>query len=107
MWLYPGPSCLDRSFSNELSEAKINTRIQNILDHGANLNPGAGPAPLREGVANARVSPLGSVLAVCVISYSHHVRDLMQGLRGTCSVLRGVILPVDTVKLEVNHARNE
>jgi hypothetical protein len=25
MWLYPGPSCLDCSFSEELSEVEINT----------------------------------------------------------------------------------
>jgi hypothetical protein len=56
MWLYPGPSCLNRFFSEELSEAEINTQIHKVLDHGANLNPGAGLAPLREGVAITRVS---------------------------------------------------
>jgi hypothetical protein len=58
MWLYPRPSCLDCSFSEELSEAVINTWIHKVLDHGANLNPGAGPTPLREGVASTRVSLL-------------------------------------------------
>jgi hypothetical protein len=76
MWLYPGPSCFDHSLSEELSEAEMNTRIHNILDHGANLNPGAGPTALREGDTSTRVSLLPSVLAVCVISSSHHACDL-------------------------------
>jgi hypothetical protein len=45
MWLYPGPSYLDCSFSEELSEAKINTWFHKVLDHRANLNPVADPAP--------------------------------------------------------------
>jgi hypothetical protein len=31
-----------------------------VLDHGANLTPGANPAPLREGVASTRVSLFGA-----------------------------------------------
>jgi hypothetical protein len=80
--MYPGPSCLDCSFFEELREAEINTRVHN-MDHEANLNPGANPAPLREGVASARVSLLGFVLAVCAISSSHHARDLMDGEAGS------------------------
>jgi hypothetical protein len=45
MWLYSGPSCLNCSFFEELSEAEINTQIHKVLDHGANLNPEAGPTP--------------------------------------------------------------
>jgi hypothetical protein len=52
MWLYPGPCCLDHSLSEELGDAEINIRIHKVLDHGADLNPGAGPAPLREGVTS-------------------------------------------------------
>jgi hypothetical protein len=48
-----GVELSDRSFSEELSVADINTRIHKVLDHGANLNPGGSPAPLREGVARA------------------------------------------------------
>jgi hypothetical protein len=44
MWLYLGPSCPRRSFFEEWSDAEISTRIHKVLDHGANLNPGAGPA---------------------------------------------------------------
>jgi hypothetical protein len=39
MWLYPGSSCLDRFFIEELSEVEINTWIHKFLDHEANLNP--------------------------------------------------------------------
>jgi hypothetical protein len=56
MWMYPKPSCPDRPFSEELGDVEINTQIHKVLAHGADLNPGAGPAPLREGVDNPRVS---------------------------------------------------
>jgi hypothetical protein len=39
MWMYPGPSCPDCSFSAELDNAEINAKIQGILVHGANKNP--------------------------------------------------------------------
>jgi hypothetical protein len=52
MWLYPWPRCPDHPFSDELGDAEVNTRICKVLDHGANLNPGASPAPLGEGVAS-------------------------------------------------------
>jgi hypothetical protein len=57
MWMCLGPSCLDRPFSEELGDAEINTRIHRVLAHGVILNPGASPAPLREGVDSTRVSP--------------------------------------------------
>jgi hypothetical protein len=57
-WLYPRPSDHDRSFSEELSNGEIDKWILKVLDHGANLNPGASPASLREGVASTRVSLL-------------------------------------------------
>jgi hypothetical protein len=94
MWLYPGPSCPDRSFAVELSETEINTRIHKVLDHETNLNPGAGPAPLRQGVASTRVSLFGSILAAYAISFSNRAHDLAQGLgvpvayRGASSCLR-------------------
>jgi hypothetical protein len=45
IWLYPGPSCLNHSFSEELSEVEINTLIHKVLDHVANLNPGGWSCP--------------------------------------------------------------
>jgi hypothetical protein len=65
-----------RSFSKELSNADINTWMLKVSDHGANLNLGVGPAPLREGVTNIRVSLFGFVFAACVISSPHHAHDL-------------------------------
>jgi hypothetical protein len=76
MWLYPGPSDPDRSFYVELSNAEISTRILKVSDHGTNLKPGSGHAPLREGVASPRVSLFGFVLAACAISSSRHTSDL-------------------------------
>jgi hypothetical protein len=56
--MYPGPSCPDHPFSEELGDAEINTWTHKILAHGADLNPGASPAPLSEGVDCTKVSPL-------------------------------------------------
>jgi hypothetical protein len=64
---------------------EINTWIHKVLDHGANLDPGAGPAPLREGVASTRVSLFGSVLATYVILSFHRARGLAQDLGGARS----------------------
>jgi hypothetical protein len=85
MWLYLGPSCPDRSFFRELSAAKINTWMHKVLDHGAYLNLGAGPAPLQEGVASARVSLFGPALAAYAILSFHLSHGLAQVLRGVRS----------------------
>jgi hypothetical protein len=58
MWMYLGPSCPDRPFSAELGDTKISTQIWGVLAHGADLNFGSNPAPLREGVDNPWVSLL-------------------------------------------------
>jgi hypothetical protein len=58
MWMYSGPSYPDRLFSTELGNAKINTRIREVLAHGANLNFGSGLVLLREGVDSSWVSPI-------------------------------------------------
>jgi hypothetical protein len=50
------PSYPDRPFSKELGNAEINTHIHRVHAHGVDLNLGAGPAPLREGVDSTRVS---------------------------------------------------
>jgi hypothetical protein len=50
MWMYLGPCCPVCSFSTELGNTKINTWVQGVLAHGANLNLGYGLDPLREGV---------------------------------------------------------
>jgi hypothetical protein len=58
MWLYPGPSCHDHPFFAELGDTEINTRTWGVLAHGADLNFGSGPVPLREGVKSPWVCPL-------------------------------------------------
>jgi hypothetical protein len=73
----PRSSDPDHSFPEELCDVEINTQILMVLDHGVNLNPGAGPAPLREGVASTRVSLLGSIFVACTISFSHHTCNLV------------------------------
>jgi hypothetical protein len=67
MWPYPGPSCPDCPFFKELSNAEINTWIHRVLAYEANLNPRAGPAPLREGVNSTMVSPVRIFLPACAI----------------------------------------
>jgi hypothetical protein len=101
--MYPGPSCRDRPSSGELSAVVINTRIHKVLDLGANLNPGAGPAPLHEGFASTRVSMFGPVLAVYATLSFNCARDLMQGLRGAHSKSWAAYLPEDAVRWEARH----
>jgi hypothetical protein len=67
MWMYPGPSCLNRPSSEELSAMEINTRIFKVLDLGVDSNPKKGPAPLQEGIASTRVSMFGHVSVAYVI----------------------------------------
>jgi hypothetical protein len=62
MWLYSQPSCPDHPLSEKMGEAEINTQIHRDLAHEADLNPGASPTPLREGVDNTRVSPFAFII---------------------------------------------
>jgi hypothetical protein len=68
MWMYPGLSYPDRSFSAELDSAEINTQIRRIPVHGANQDSGPSPSPspihLREGV----ISPSVSLLELTFVS---------------------------------------
>jgi hypothetical protein len=63
MWMYPRPSCSDRSFPVELDDAKIDTRIWRLIALGPHRNSDPSPIPLREGVVNPWVSPLKLILA--------------------------------------------
>jgi hypothetical protein len=58
MWMYPGPSCPDHSFSAELDNVEINARIHGILVYGANQNPSPSRIPLRGGVVSPWVTLL-------------------------------------------------
>jgi hypothetical protein len=62
MWMYPEPSCPDHPISMELGDTKINTQIQGVPPHGADLNFDSGKVPLREGVESPWVSPLKLIL---------------------------------------------
>jgi hypothetical protein len=64
MWLYLRPSCPTYPFSEKLCDAEVNTRIYKVLAYGADLNPRADPAPLREGVDSTRMSPFRSIFWV-------------------------------------------
>jgi hypothetical protein len=86
---------------------KVNSWIHNVLDLGVDLNPGANPAPLQEGLASARVSMLGPILAAYVILSSHHAHDLAHGLVDGNSEAWDANLPEDSTRREVNHAFNE
>jgi hypothetical protein len=55
-WMYPGPSCLNRSFFAELDNVEIEAWIRGILVRGANHNSNPSPIPLREGVISPWVS---------------------------------------------------
>jgi hypothetical protein len=107
MWPYLGPSCPDRLSSKELSVVDVNSWIHNVLDLGVDSNPGASPAPLQEGLASARVSMLGPILAAYTILSSHHAHDLAQGLVDGNSEAWDANLPEDATRQEVNHAFNE
>jgi hypothetical protein len=101
-----GPCCPDRSLSKELSLVEINTWIHNVLDHGANLNIRASLAPLKEGVANTRVSLFGLVsMAYAILSF-HHVHGLAQGLGAAHSEPWGANLCEDAARQEANCALN-
>jgi hypothetical protein len=52
MWMYSRPSCPDHPFSTEMGDTEISIQIQGVIAHGADLNIGSGPVPLREGVDN-------------------------------------------------------
>jgi hypothetical protein len=62
MWMYPGPSCPNRSLSAKLDDVEIDARIQRIHVHEVNWNLGPSPIPLREGAVSPWVSPLKLIL---------------------------------------------
>jgi hypothetical protein len=65
---------------------EINTRIHRVLAPGADLNPMASPAPLREAVDNTWVSPLGPILG-CLCQF--WFLNAFMLLRRVSSVLEG------------------
>jgi hypothetical protein len=76
MCTYPGPSCLDRPSSEELSAALLEASIYRVLDLRVIPTPSAGPVPLWRGIASARISTLGPVSTAFTILSFHCVHDL-------------------------------
>jgi hypothetical protein len=108
MWVYQGPSCPDRPFSAELDGTEVNTQIRGVLAHGADLNSGSSPVPIRDGVNSPWVSLLDlTFVCLCQFLFFQHICILRQDLGYAHSALRGVTLPEDAVRQEANHANNE
>jgi hypothetical protein len=61
---------------------EVDSWIHKVMDFRVNPNPRAGPAPLQEGVASARVSMLGTVLAAYTVLSFHCTHGHAQGLGG-------------------------
>jgi hypothetical protein len=109
MWLYPRPSCPDRSFSAELDNFEIDIQIQRILTLGAHQNSDPSPIPLREGIVIPWMSPLELAFArfVATSTLPNIYCVYVWGLGCVCSNPRGVTLLEDVVRWEANHADNE
>jgi hypothetical protein len=95
MWMYPGPSCPSHPFSVELGDTENNTQIRGVLAHGADLNFGSSPVPLREGVESPWVSLLKLILVyLCqFLLLKTRAFFLALDLRYACSALQGSPCP--------------
>jgi hypothetical protein len=103
MWMYLGPSYIDRPSSEVLSAAEVEDQIHKVLDLGVNLNSGAGPVPLRRGIASVRVSTLAPVsVAFTNLSFCCAC-DLAQGLGGGHGEPWDADVPSDAARWEVRH----
>jgi hypothetical protein len=107
MWLYPGPSCPDCPFSEELNVTEVDSWVHKVLDLWVNPNSGAGPAVLQEGVANVRVSTLYSILVAFMILSFHWACGLPRGLEGGRGEPCDVDSPKEKVRREVKRASDE
>jgi hypothetical protein len=76
VWMYLGQSYPDRPSSKELGAIEVDTRIHKVMYVKVNSNPRAGLVPLWRGVASARVSMLGPVLAAFTILSFHYICNL-------------------------------
>jgi hypothetical protein len=65
--------------------AEVVTQIHKVLDLGVSPDPGVGTAPLRRGIASARVSTLGPISVTFMILSFHCTHNFVQGLRGVRS----------------------
>jgi hypothetical protein len=107
MWLYSGPSFLDRPFFEELGEAEIKTQVYKVLAYGANPNPRAGPSLFREGIGSSRVSPFAFNFGG-LRNLIHSPRSCpFAGSRICSQHAMGVTLSEDDMKKDANCARDE
>jgi hypothetical protein len=58
MSMYPGPSCPDNPFSEELGDTEVNTQVRGVHAYRTVLNLGTGQVNLGEGFDSPWVSPL-------------------------------------------------
>jgi hypothetical protein len=107
MWKHPRMSYPNCPYSEKLSVAEINAQIHKVLDLGVNLNPGAGPVPVRRGITSVRVSTLGPILAALAILSFHCAHNSAQGLGGDHGEPRNIDFPMDPARREVRHAVGE
>jgi hypothetical protein len=107
MWKHPRMSYPNCPYSEKLSVAEINAQIHKVLDLGVNLNPGAGPVPVRRGITSVRVSTLGPILAALAILSFHCAHNSAQGLGGDHGEPWNIDFPMDPARREVRHAVGE
>jgi hypothetical protein len=74
----------NRPSSEELSAVEVEARIHKVLALGVIPTTGAGPIPLRRGIASVRISTLDPIFVAFMILSFHYACDLVQGLGGGC-----------------------
>jgi hypothetical protein len=104
MWAYPGSSCLYHNSPEELSAAEVESQIYKVLDSAIIPSHGAGPDPLRRGIASVRVSTLGPVSVALAILSFHCTHDSVQGLEDGRGELWDADPPTEASGWEASHA---
>jgi hypothetical protein len=97
MWAYPGSTCPDRPSLEELDMTEVETQICKVLDSAVVLPLGAGPDPLRRGIASVRVSTTGLVFVAFTILSLHCAHNIVQSLGDSHGNMWGVDLSVDAL----------
>jgi hypothetical protein len=97
MWAYPGSTCPDRPSLEELDMTEVETQICKVLDSAVVLPLGAGPDPLRRGIASVRVSTTGLVFVAFTILSLHCAHNIVQSLGDSHGNMWGVDFSVDAL----------
>jgi hypothetical protein len=106
MWAYQRSTCPDHPSPEEMSAVEVETRIHKVLGATVVLPPGAGPDPLRRGIATIRVGTSGPVSTVFTILSPHCARDIAQGLRNSRGNTQGADFSADAPGQATSHASN-